>query len=153
MNNNEWTGRLYSDWNRTYAYARAIAAEAIGDPYVYASLFFYLYQSEDLHPYRKLSAWPKYLQLELVADNEISTLDIQAWIRQTKAPVVRLEYTNGTDNCYFENLIETIRNARGVSFCSVSRAESSRIESAPQAAPTPTVLVFTVSRFCYSTQL
>jgi hypothetical protein len=38
MNDNEWTGRLYSNWNGavTYAYARALAAEAIGDPYAHA---------------------------------------------------------------------------------------------------------------------
>jgi hypothetical protein len=67
-----------------------------------------------------LSAWPKYLQLELVVDSEISTLGIQAWIRQTKAPMVRLGYTNGTDKCYFDNLVETLRNARGVSFVQFS---------------------------------
>ena len=65
-----------------------------------------------------LSAWPKYLQLELVADSEISTLDIQAWIRQTKPALVRLGHTNGTDKRYFDNLVETLRNARGVSFVS-----------------------------------
>lgn len=89
----EWTGRLYSNWDGTYAHARALAAEAIGDP--------------------MLAAWPKYLQLELVVDSEISTLDIQAWIRQTQAPLVRLEDTNGTDKDYFDNLVETLRNARG----------------------------------------
>ncbi len=62
-----------------------------------------------------LSAWPKDLQLEIVADTEIFTLDIQAWIRETKAPVVRVGYTDGTDKCYFDKLVETLRNARGVS--------------------------------------
>lgn len=38
MGDNGWTGRLYSNWNGTYAQARALAAEAIGDPYVYAFL-------------------------------------------------------------------------------------------------------------------
>jgi len=95
MSDNEWTGRLYSNWNGTYVHARASAAVAIGDP--------------------MLSTWPKYLQLDLVVDSEISTLDIQAWIRQTKAPLVRLGYhdTNGTDKYYFDNLVETLRNARG----------------------------------------
>jgi hypothetical protein len=70
-----------------------------------------------------LSAWPTYLQLDLVVDSEISTLDIQAWIRQTKAPMVRLGYTNGTDECDFVNLVETLRSARGVS---LFQPESSR---------------------------
>jgi hypothetical protein len=70
-----------------------------------------------------VSEWPKYLQLELVVDSEISTLDIQAWLRQTKAPLVRLGHTSGTDKCYFDNLVVTLRNARGVSF-QPSRAES-----------------------------
>lgn len=30
---NEWTGRLYMNWNGTYAPARALASDAIGDPY------------------------------------------------------------------------------------------------------------------------
>jgi hypothetical protein len=47
---------------------------------------FDVYQS-DIHIH---TGWPNYLQLELVVDSEISTLDIQAWIRQTKAPLVRL---------------------------------------------------------------
>lgn len=68
-----------------------------------------------------LSAWPKYLQLGLVVDSEISTLDIQAWVHQTRAPMVRLGYTDGTDECHFDNLVETIRNARGVSIVQLSR--------------------------------
>ncbi len=80
-----------------------------------------LYQPQRLsrknsHSRRKLWAWPKDLQLELIADSEISTLDIQAWIRQTKAPLVRLGHTDGTDKRYFDKLIKAIRNARGVSF-------------------------------------
>lgn len=38
MSNNGWTGRLYSNWNGTYAHAQASAAEAIGDPYAHAFL-------------------------------------------------------------------------------------------------------------------
>jgi len=38
MSDNEWTGRLYSNWNGTYTHARALAAEAIGDPYVHTFL-------------------------------------------------------------------------------------------------------------------
>lgn len=81
-----------------------------------------------------LSAWPKYMQLELVVDSEISTLDIQAWIRQTKAALVRLGYTNGTDKCYFDNLVETLRDARGVSLS--SRAKS-MTDSLPSPSPSP----------------
>ncbi|KAF8501471.1 hypothetical protein F5888DRAFT_1233616 [Russula emetica] len=113
MSDNEWTGRLYSNWNGTYVHARASAAVAIGDPYAHA--FLRCRSVGDSHPHRMLSTWPKYLQLDLVVDSEISTLDIQAWIRQTKAPLVRLGYhdTNGTDKYYFDNLVETLRNARG----------------------------------------
>jgi hypothetical protein len=39
MNDNEWTGRLYSNWNGTYTHARALAAEAIGDPYAHPFSF------------------------------------------------------------------------------------------------------------------
>jgi hypothetical protein len=35
---NEWAGRLYSNLNGTYAHARALATEAIGDPYASAFL-------------------------------------------------------------------------------------------------------------------
>lgn len=38
ISDNEWAGRLYSNWNGTYACARALAAEAIGNPYVHALL-------------------------------------------------------------------------------------------------------------------
>ena len=105
------------------------------------SFFLMSTRSEDSHPHRKLSAWPKYLQLELVADSEISTLDIQAWIHQTKAPVVRLENTNSTDKCYFDNLVETLRNARGVSFCFVQPEPS----PVPLPLPLPSLAV-SVSR-------
>jgi hypothetical protein len=111
---NEWSGTLHSNWNGTYAHARALGTEAVGDPYAHAFVNKKI-SKKNSHSCRKLSTWPKDLQLELVADSEISTLDIQAWIRQTKAPLVRLGHKDGTDKRYFDKLIETIRNARGVS--------------------------------------
>ena len=38
MSDNEWIGRLYSNWNGTYAHAQALPAEAIGDPYAHPFL-------------------------------------------------------------------------------------------------------------------
>ena len=38
-----------------------------------------------------LSAWPKILPLECVAAPNISTLDIQAWLREAAAAVVRID--------------------------------------------------------------
>ena len=99
-----------------------------------------------------LSTWPKYLQLELVVDSEISTLDIQAWIRQTKAPLVRLGYTDGTDKSYFDNLVETLRNARGVSsVCPAERAESMTRTPCPRLRPRRLSLSLTLALI--STQL
>ena len=126
MNDNEWTGRLYSNWNGTYAYALALAAEAIGDPYAHAMPPMRLMSiSRRIHinTQEAISVAKVFicdLNLSLILKIHI---DIQAWIHQTKAPVVRLGNTIGMDKCYFDNLVETIRNTRGVSFCS---AESSR---------------------------
>jgi hypothetical protein len=51
------------------------------------------------------------LQVELVVDPEISTLDIQAWIQETKAPLVLM---HGMDN-HFDELVEALGYGRGVS--------------------------------------
>jgi hypothetical protein len=64
---------------------------------------------------RKLSALSKNeLEVELAAGLHLSTLAIQVWIRKNKAPMVRLSYVDGTDNCDFDQLVEKIR-AHGVS--------------------------------------
>ena len=68
----------------------------------------------DLRSRRKLSAWPKDLQLEKVAD-PIPTLDIQAWMHKTKVPVVRVGSIDGTDNWNFDQLVGAVRNGGGVS--------------------------------------
>ena len=39
---------------------------------------------------------------------------IQLWIRENKAPMVRLSYVDGTDDCGFKQLVKKIR-AHGVS--------------------------------------
>ena len=62
-----------------------------------------------------LSAWPKHLQLEPVFDSQINILDIQAWLRETKAPVVRLSGIDNMDKHHFSQLVETLRSGRGVS--------------------------------------
>ena len=68
-----------------------------------------------LHPCRKQSARPKDLQLDLVNGPDISTLDIQAWILETKAPVVLLRCIDGTDAWQFDQLVGELRNSRSVS--------------------------------------
>jgi hypothetical protein len=83
-----------------------------------------------------LLAWPKDLLLKLVIAY-VSTLDIQAWIRKTKASVVSIV---GTDNRHglFDQLVGTLRNGPGVSrpdrlanfpALSVSRFDSTQLWS------------------------
>jgi len=68
----------------------------------------------DLHSRRKLSAWRKDLQLELVqVVDPITTLDIQAWILETKAAVARLSGMDGTDS--FDQLVGKVKKGGGVS--------------------------------------
>ena len=66
----------------------------------------------DLHSRRNLSVWQKVLQLELdqVVD-PVTILDIQTWIIETKAPVVRLSAIEGD----FDQLAREIRKGGGVS--------------------------------------
>jgi len=99
MSDNEWTGML--NLNGTLVPVRALMAEAVGDLYVYA--FFKCVLVGDLHACRKLSAFPDELQVELAVGPKLSILDIQVWIRENKAPMVRLSYVDGTDNCDFNN--------------------------------------------------
>ena len=58
-----------------------------------------------------LSAWPKILRLECVAAPNISTLDIQAWLREAAAAVVRID---GVDS-NFGQLVGEVRNGGDVS--------------------------------------
>ena len=81
----DWKTLLELERHVTYANTRALAAEAIGDPYAHAMRLMSIGRRIHINT-QKLSAWPKYLRLELVVDSEISILDIQAWIHQTKAP-------------------------------------------------------------------
>jgi hypothetical protein len=55
------------------------------------------------------------LQLDLVSGPDISTLDIQAWIYETKAPVVLLRCIDGTDDWQFDQLVGDLRDSRSVS--------------------------------------
>ena len=107
-----WTGRLH--WDGRCIHAQAKAAEAVLNPYAHA--FVKLLSLGDLHLVRrKLSEWPDDLQLEPVADPELSTLDSQAWMRKTKPPMALLRCICDTDNCDFDQLIEALSNGHGVS--------------------------------------
>jgi len=108
VSNNGWTGTL--NLNGTRVPVRALMAEAVGDPYVHAFVKWVLV--EDLHACRKLSGLPTELKVELAVGLKLSTLEIQLWIRQNKAPMVKLSYVDGKDN--FKQLVEEIR-AHGVS--------------------------------------
>jgi hypothetical protein len=55
----------------------------------------------------------------------LSILAIQVWMRENKAPMVRLSYVDGTDNCDFVQLVEKIR-AHGVSHPSYLLTSSPR---------------------------
>jgi hypothetical protein len=107
MSDNEWTGTL--NLNGTRVSVRALMAEAIGDPYVYAFVKLESVSLGDLHAYRNLWAFPNELEVELPVDLNLTTLDIQIWIRENKAPVARLSYVNGADNRDFDWLVEKIR--------------------------------------------
>src|SRR6266576_7294756 len=89
---------------------QTLMSEAVGDPYVH--VFIKCILVGDLPAYRKLSGLPTELKVELAVGLKLSTLEIQLWIRQNKAPMVKLSYVDGKDN--FEQLVEEIR-ARGVS--------------------------------------
>ena len=64
---------------------------------------------------RKLSALPTVLQLDIVTGPEIYCLEIQAWIRETNAPVVPLRGIDGMDNWHFGQLVATLKNDHTVS--------------------------------------
>jgi hypothetical protein len=86
-----WTGTLYL--NGVCAQARAPKHLSV------------------LHPLRMLSAWPKKLYLEIVATPNISTLDIQAWMHETKVTVVRIDRTDSN----FDQLVGEVRSGGSVS--------------------------------------
>jgi hypothetical protein len=80
-----------------------------------------------------ISAWPKHLQLEPVFDSQVNNLNIQGWMHDTKAPVVRLSGIDEKDE-HFGQLIETLRRGRGVSrpsfwlfILAVSRFDSTQL--------------------------
>ena len=125
-----WTGRLY--WNGVWIHAQAKADEAVRNPYAHA--FVKLLLVEDLHSRRKLPEWPEDLQLEIVADSKLSTTDIQAWMRKTKASMAVLRCIYETEQFDFNQLVQTLSNNRSVSRPSrwlptlaVSRFDSTRL--------------------------
>ncbi|KAF8485879.1 hypothetical protein DFH94DRAFT_158648 [Russula ochroleuca] len=91
MTGDKWTGRLCLDG--AYVCAQARAEEATRDP--------------------MLSEWPEDLQLELVAVPNISTLDIQAWMLNVKAAVVRLRCPDQMDNRNFDQFVRELREHQG----------------------------------------
>ena len=109
MSGDEWNGALYL--NGICAHARAHADETIRNPYAHS----FVKCLSALHSRRKLSAWPNHLQLEPVFDTQINHLDIQAWMHETKAPVVQLSCRDGTDKRQFCQLVKILRSGRGVS--------------------------------------
>jgi hypothetical protein len=110
MTGDKWTGRLCLDG--AYVCAQARAEEATRDPYANA---FVALLVGDLHSRRMLSEWPEDLQLELVAVPNISTLDIQAWMLNVKAAVVRLRCPDQMDNRNFDQFVRELREHQGVS--------------------------------------
>ena len=130
MSGGGWTGRLH--WEGVWIHARAKVTEAVRNPYAHA--FVKLLLVEDLHSRRKLPEWPEDLQLEIVADPKLSIIDIQAWMRKTKASMAVLRCICETDKFEFDQLVETLRNDHSVSRPSrwlpalaVSRFDSTRL--------------------------
>lgn len=108
-NNDEWTGKLIL--NGTGVHVRTVMAEGIRDPYVHAFVEWELVG--DLHACRNLSDLPNELGIELALGSNLSPLDIQAWISENQASVVRLVScvdASGTDNCDFGWLVQKIRD-------------------------------------------
>ncbi|KAF8485874.1 hypothetical protein DFH94DRAFT_158493 [Russula ochroleuca] len=81
---------LHLEWNGVRFQACALETEAVYNP--------------------KLSALQTVLRLKIINGPEISSLDIQAWIRETKAPVVPLRGIDGMDNRHFGQLVAALRN-------------------------------------------
>ena len=112
MSANEWTWTL--NFNDMRVHVQALMVAAVGDPYVHA--FIKCVLIGDLHSCRKLSDLPKELRVEFAVpvDPNLSILDIQAWISEYNAAIVRLIHVDGTDNSDFDELIQKIRT-HGVS--------------------------------------
>jgi len=90
MSGDGWTGRLH--WDGAYIHAWAKAGDAVRNP--------------------KLPEWPEVLQLEIVADSNLSTIDIQAWMRKTKCSMAVLRCICETDDCDYDQLVKTLSKNR-----------------------------------------
>ena len=109
-----WTGTLCWQREGVWVQAQALATEPVRNSCVY---FFIIFPGiEDLRSCtgRTLSTWPKLLQIQLV-QTAIFTLDIQAWIQMTNAPVTRIKCKPGVDSHEFDDLVKSLRNGGGVS--------------------------------------
>lgn len=60
------------------------------------------------------SMWSDSLRLEIVETGKV-TLDIQALVHETKAPVVRIKSALEAGNRNFGRLVKSLRNGYGVS--------------------------------------
>ncbi|KAH9995757.1 hypothetical protein BJV77DRAFT_206713 [Russula vinacea] len=79
------------EWDDARFHAQALASEAVYNP--------------------ELSALPTVLRTEIVTGPKISSLDIQAWIRDTEAPVFKLRgMLDETDSWHFGRLVATLQN-------------------------------------------
>ena len=58
--------------------------------------------------------WPTCLRLEIL-DIGICTMDIQTWIHENHAPVVRIKSVPGMDVGDFDELVKSLRNRGAVS--------------------------------------
>ena len=112
MSDNEWIGAL--NLNGTRIPVRALMAEAVGEPPYVHDFVECVLVAGDSHARRNLSALPNELAVEPPDGPNLSTLDIQVWIRENKVPTVPLSSVDGTNNSDFDQLVQNIR-ARGVS--------------------------------------
>ena len=99
-----WTGTL--NLKGTRVPVRALMAKAVGNPYVHA--FVNCVSIGYLYACRKLSGFPKDLEVVPYVGPKLSTLAIQAWIRQNKTPMIQL--SPGTGCCKFDQLVDEIRD-------------------------------------------
>jgi len=58
--------------------------------------------------------WPLHLQLMRCGEG-IRNDNIQSWLHNNQAPLTRIKYVPGENNCDFDELVESLRNRGSVS--------------------------------------